>query len=305
MAARHVLLLLAALFACACVSSPDAPELWSAEVTIDSSPSGAQLVWFRPRTQEQPGGPVELGTTPYTWEVSRALIGSEESVSLVVFAPSHGRAQVELPVETLRSGEPVQVDIPQFASLEVHSDPIATFTLTDAAGVPAVEGEYAPRLVNELTPGTYTLHAERDGYAPHDAEVVLRAGERAALRYALERLPAPEDGEPRMALRPVAVEGLDAFVFYEALVGQMRNVSGCYDRALVDDPTAEGEIRVALQLNLGFGRVDGAEIIETAIDDAETLDCVQRRLRRIEYAPPGAEGTGRAEIVVHFHRIAQ
>lgn len=285
-----------------CVASNDAPEQWSAETTIDSTPAGAQIVWFRARTPEQPGGPVELGDAPVRWQVSRGLIGPEETVTLVAFKPGHGRARVVVPVERLRTGEPVVLDVPQFAALRVHSDPIATFSLTDEDGVRVADQRYTPTRVDELTPGTYTLRVDRDGYAPFEGQVTVRPGEQARSDLGLEALPAPPDGEPRTSIRPGTVEGTDADLFYAAVVAEMRSVAGCYDRALATDPAATGEIHVALLLNLGFGNVEGAEVLRTEIASPDALDCVQRRLRRVTF-PAGAEGTGRAELTVRFHRI--
>lgn len=40
----------AALALPACVTAPDAPESWSADVRIESAPDGARIVWFPERT---------------------------------------------------------------------------------------------------------------------------------------------------------------------------------------------------------------------------------------------------------------
>ena len=287
----------------ACVSTPDV-DLWQAEVQITSSPEGAQVIWFNPGNAEEGGGPVELGVTPLTWSASRGLLGPVESTDIVVFKPEFGRATATLTVEEIRSGEPIHVEVPQFATLVVRGTPMATFDLASSDGVAIASGEYAPAQVAELTPGRYDLTASRAGYEDGAASVTVTAGENAEVVFELSAIDGPPDGEPRMSVLPGPVHGMSEFEFYEALRGQTRNVANCIDRAMVEDPLAAGEVHVTLHLNLPFGRTESTEITQTAFDDAEAIDCIQRRLRRVTYHGVGSEGdTGTAEFVLRYHRI--
>lgn len=301
----RVIVLLPLLLA-ACVSQGDAPELWRADVEVTSEPSGAQVIWFNPGNAETTGGPVTLGTTPLTWEASRGLIGPVDSVELVFFKPGHGRTTLQVPVPDLRGDAGVTATIPGFATLDVTSSPMATFVLTDVNGVSVREGDYTPAVVTELTPGTYTLTSERLGYESYEASLSVGAGESARHRVELVAVEGPADGEPRMSVLPGAVEGMGTVEFYEALRGQSRNVANCIDRAMVEDPLAAGLVTVRMELNLPFGRVNSAEIVDTEINDAEAIDCIQRRLRRVEYEAVGGEGDlGTANLTLRYHRIAQ
>ncbi len=294
------------LLAASCVSQGDAPELWEAEVEVTSEPAGAQVIWFNPGNVETGAGPVAIGTTPLTWEASRGLIGPVDSVELVFFKPGHGRTTLEVTVEELRGDAPVVATIPAFGSLELSSTPMATFEVHDAAGMSVSEGSYAPATVGELTPGTYTITSNRVGYQSYEATIEVGPGQEAAHAIALVEIEGPADGEPRMSVLPGAVDGMGTIEFYEALRGQSRNVANCIDRAMVEDPLAAGLVTVRLALNLPFGTVESAEIIETEIDDAEAIDCIQRRLRRVVYVAVGGEGdTGTADLTLRYHRIAQ
>ena len=301
---RIFLALAVTLFA-ACISSPSDVDLWEAEVAISSTPEGAQVIWFGPGNAEDGAGPVELGNTPLTWEASRGLVGPADQVELVVFKPGYGRATVTVTIDQLRAGEPLSFDIPQFATLEVRSSPMATFELTNADGVPISTGEYAPEQVTELTPGTYRLTAERDGYEDHESTVTVSAGESASTAIELAPIDGPPDGEPRMSVLPAEVVGMSEFDFYDALRGQTRNVANCIDRAMVEDPLAAGDVHITLHLNLPFGRVESTEITQAPFEDPEAIDCIQRRLRRVTYDAVGVDGSvGTANFVLRYHRIS-
>jgi hypothetical protein len=167
-------------------------------------------------------------------------------------------------------------------------------------------GDYAPAFVGELTPGTYTLTSERLGYESYEATVTVTPGARTNHLVELQPIDGPPDGEPRMSVLPGAVEGMDTVAFYEALRGQSRNVANCIDRAMVGDPLAAGLVTVHMALNLPFGTVHSAEIVESEIEGAEAIDCIQRRLRRVTYQAVGGEGDmGSADVILRYHRIAQ
>jgi len=286
-----------------CLVAPDAPEQWEASVTIESTPSGAQVVWFSEGPGAADGVPGELGATPLTWEVSRALVGASETVRLIAFKPGHGRAEVNVPASQLQAGEPLRIDVPRFASVLVQSDPVARFELRSVEGATIVDGEYTPRRVGELSPGVYEVEVQRVGWESHTETLTLAAGDTQRLSLALQLLDGPPEGTPRMSIRPGRLEGIDEESFYAGVVGQLRNLSNCYDRALLVDPAAEGPMRLSLTLNLDFGRVEDTQVLETAIDEEETIDCVRRRLRRVEFDAPAAESSrGLAELTLLFHK---
>ncbi|MFT6399375.1 MAG: hypothetical protein ACJAYU_004140 [Bradymonadia bacterium] len=294
------------LIIASCVSQADAPELWQAEVELTSEPAGAQVIWFNGGNSETGAGPVTLGTTPLTWEASRGLVGAVDSIELVFFKPGHGRTTLEVAIDELRADAPIAAVIPAFGALEITSSPMATFELSDDAGVGVSGGDYAPAFVGELTPGTYTLTSERLGYESYEATVTVTPGARTNHLVELQPIDGPPDGEPRMSVLPGAVEGMDTVAFYEALRGQSRNVANCIDRAMVGDPLAAGLVTVHMALNLPFGTVHSAEIVESEIEGAEAIDCIQRRLRRVTYQAVGGEGDmGSADVILRYHRIAQ
>ena len=288
----------------ACVGTPIDIDLWEAEVAITSAPDGAQVIWFTPGNVEQDGGPVHIGTTPVAWSTSRGLVGPADAVELVILKPGYGRAIVTVSVEQLRGDEPLHFEVPQFATLAVRSNPMATFELTSADGVAISTGEYAPELVAELTPGVYNVSATRAGYEDHASTLTVSAGEAAAATIELTAIDGPPDGEPRMSVLPSAVVGMSEFDFYDALRGQTRNVANCIDRAMVEDPLAAGDVHITLHLNLPFGTVESTEITQAPFENVEAIDCIQRRLRRVTYDSVGAAGEmGTATFTLRYHRI--
>ncbi len=223
----------------------------------------------------------------------------------MLFKDGHGRHEVVVPVAALQAGEPIEVSIPQFATLGVRSDPTAHFTLTDEGGIPVATDEYSPRELVELNPGTYTIRFERPGYAPLERSLTLRAGEQGAVNETMEALPEAPLGDGRMSIRALATEGsVDEIAFYDALRIRARDIAGCYDRVLASDPTASGQVHLRLTVHHGFGRVESAEVTQTEITHADTLECVQRRVKNIELTASG-EGTSTVDLALRFHHVGE
>ncbi|MCB9506182.1 MAG: carboxypeptidase regulatory-like domain-containing protein [Myxococcales bacterium] len=300
---RAAIVVVLGLTAAACISAPSAPEQWEAAVSITSTPSGAQVVWIRPATPSTPGGLVELGRTPMTWTASRAQLLDAAEAELVFFVEGHGRARSTIAVDALRAGTPVDVAIPQFATLRVRTAPVAAFTVVDATGTAAVRDEYAPFQVGDLSPGEYTVTAHRDGFDDSVEHVTLRAGEAGAVSLTLAQQQSSPLGEPRMAVfeGEIAPE-LDEVGFMTALRAQHTAIAACYDRVLAADPSAGGCVVLQLEVNLGFGRIDEARIVESDITHADTVDCIQRRIRRVEL-PTGEPGTAVANVTLQYFRL--
>lgn len=272
-------------------------------VEVTTEPAGAQLLWFPPEASEWygTGAPVDVGTTPTTWTPPGNAASLDNAGRLVAWVPEHGRAEVALSADALSAA--IDIPIPRFGSVRIGSDPIGDFTLTGPSGRVRVADERTPYVAQELEPGEYTISVERPGWAAYEATVRVMAATESEHVVRLEQDSAGPDGEARVDVGWATFEGaVDPGAFYDAFMPRSRELDGCYERALANDPGAGGTIVLRLHVNDAFGTVDRVEVVSSAVEHDEATDCFTRRVGRVEVGA-GAPGTSIVELPLYALRV--
>lgn len=86
---------------------------------------------------------------------------------------------------------------------------------------------------------------------------------------------------------------IDPAVFRRVMNKRKSSFKVCYKRALDKDPKARGEVRIGFNIS-PTGRVSTVKVINATLKHPETLDCIVRVIRRVQF--PAIESGQRVSV---------
>ncbi|RJO65785.1 MAG: energy transducer TonB [Myxococcales bacterium] len=78
--------------------------------------------------------------------------------------------------------------------------------------------------------------------------------------------------------------GVDPQVFRRVMSKRRSSFKVCYQKALAQNPRAAGEVRIGFTIS-PTGRVSTVEALSSTLAYPETVDCVLRVVRRVQFPP--------------------